>query len=110
MVVLIDNQTQSSAEVMAGALKKSKLAFVVGSPSRGWGSVERVFDLQNQIDSGQHYSVFLVHTLTLDDKNQPIEGRGIQPDVNISAANWPNNLENISNSPSLVTAIKKILE
>jgi curved DNA-binding protein CbpA len=110
VLVLIDNQTQSSAEVMAGAFKKAKFAIAVGTQSKGWGSVERIFDLQNQINPNQRYSIFLVHTLTLSDKNKPIEGTGIQPDVNIKDSNWKQQLQEITGSKPLVSATQNILQ
>lgn len=109
VVILIDNQDQSSTEVMAGAFKKAGYGILLGSTTHGWGSVEKIFTLQNQIDSSQQYSVFLVHTLTLDNTNQPIEGRGVTPDISIANGNWPDQLLKAYHSQTLVAAVKKIL-
>jgi hypothetical protein len=108
-VILVDNQVQSSAELMAASLKKYHYGILVGNTTRGWGTVEKVFSLQNQIDAAQTYSVFLVHSLTLNEQNQPIEGHGIKPDVDISDKNWPEELLSATNSSSLVTDVKNIL-
>jgi carboxyl-terminal processing protease len=49
VVILINNNTQSSAEVMAAALKKYNVGVLLGTPTKGWGTVERVFPLTQQI-------------------------------------------------------------
>lgn len=107
IVIMVDNQTQSSAEMMASALKKYHIGVLVGSPTKGWGTVERVFQLDNQIDSKQKYSLFLVHSITLRDDNLPIEGRGVEPDINIKDPNWPQKLLLYFNSQALVEAVKE---
>jgi len=48
MVVLINNQTQSTAELMAAVIKKYNVGVVVGTPSKGWGTIEKVFPLTNK--------------------------------------------------------------
>lgn len=109
IVILVDNQTQSSAEMMAATLKKYNVGVVVGVPTKGWGTVERVFPLDNQIDKGEKYSMFLVHSITLRDDNQPIEGRGVEPNVNIKDDNWEQQLFSYFKNPQLILAVKQVL-
>ncbi|MBI2599479.1 hypothetical protein HYW43_00995, partial [Candidatus Daviesbacteria bacterium] len=109
VVILIDNQTQSSAEIMASSFKKYRVGVVVGVPSKGWGTVERVFPLDNQIDNAEKYSIFLVHSITIRDDNQPIEGRGVEPDINIKNSTWENQLFDYFRNLQLTTAIKQVL-
>lgn len=109
IVVLIDQNTESSAELLAAALKKYHLGVVVGTPTKGWGTVERVFPLGNQINEGQKYSVFLVHSITLRDDNQPIEGRGVEPDINIKDANWKTKLFEYFRNPDLTLAVSRVI-
>lgn len=109
VVVLVDNATQSSAEIMAGSIKKYHIGVVVGVPTKGWGTVERVFPLQNQISDSEKYSVFLVHSITLRDDNQPIEGRGIEPDVNTSNTDWEQQLFTYFRNQQLTNVVKQIL-
>lgn len=109
IVILIDNQTQSSAEMMAASLKKYHIGILVGIPTKGWGTVERVFPIDNQFDKTQKYSLFLVHSITLRDDNQPIEGRGVDPDVNIKNASWEQQLLEYFRNPNLTEAVKGIL-
>lgn len=110
IVVLVDNNTQSSAEMMAAAFKKYHLGLVLGVPTKGWGTVERVFHLNNQINQNEKYSMFLVHSITLRDDNQPIEGRGVEPDINISDPNWDQQLFSYFRNPILSQTIKEILK
>ncbi|MBI2019377.1 hypothetical protein HYS95_01765 [Candidatus Daviesbacteria bacterium] len=109
VVVLIDQNSQSSAEMMAASLKKYHTGVLVGVPTKGWGTVERVFPLDNQISSKEKYSIFLVHSLTLRDDNQPIEGRGVEPDISIKDAAWPQKLLQYFNNQPLVDSVKSIL-
>lgn len=109
IVVLIDNQTQSSAEMMAASMKKYHIGVVVGTPTKGWGTVERVFPLDNQIDDKQKYSIFLVHSITLRDDNQPIEGRGVDPDISIKDPDWQKKLYQYFNNPDLTKAVNEVL-
>ncbi len=110
VVVLIDQNSQSSAEMMAASLKKYHAGVVIGVPTKGWGTVERVFPLDNQISQKEKYSIFLVHSITLRDDNQPIEGRGVDPDISIKDPAWPQKLLTYFNNQSLINAIKQILK
>jgi curved DNA-binding protein CbpA len=108
-VILINNQTQSTAEVMAGTLKKYNVGVLVGSTSKGWGTVEKVFEVKNQLDPGEKYSILLVHSLTLREDGQPIEGKGIEPVINITKAGWEKELYAYFNSQELVNAVGELV-
>lgn len=108
VVVLINENTQSSAEVMATVLKKYNVGVLVGTTTKGWGTVEKVFTLNNQFDSKTKYSAFLVHSLTLRDDNQPIEGKGVEPNINIKNEEWENELTKRFNSSFLTQKVKEI--
>jgi len=107
-VVLINEGSQSTAEVMAAALKKYNVGVLVGVPTKGWGTVEKVFPLTTKLDPSQKDSVFLVHSLTLRDDGQPIEGRGVDPTINITDPNWQKLLYAYFRYPELADAIKNI--
>ena len=109
VVVLIDGQTQSSAEVMAAVLKKYNVGILVGVPTKGWGTVENTFPLKQTLDSSEKYSILLVHSLTLRDDNQPIEGKGVDPVININDQNWQQQLLGYFNYQALVDAVEKAL-
>jgi len=110
VIILINENTQSSAEVMAATLKKYNVGVLVGVPTRGWGTVERVFELKQQIDPAEKYSVFLVHRLTLREDGQPIEGRGVEPVINIKDPNWEKQLYAYFNSQEIINEVKKLVK
>ncbi len=109
VAILINEGTQSSAEVMAAVLKKYNVGILIGTLSRGWGTVEKVFELKHQISPDEKYSAFLVHSLTLRDDGQPIEGKGVEPLVNIKDPSWEKQLYVYFRYPQLTDAIKKII-
>lgn len=109
VVVLINQNTQSSAEVMASVLKKYHVGVLVGTTTKGWGTVEKVFSLEHQLSDQQTYSVFLVHHLTLREDGQPIEGQGVNPDVSLSDPNWRQQLLAYFNSPELIKAVDNLV-
>lgn len=109
VVVLINEGTQSSAEVMAAVLKKYNVGVLVGVPTKGWGTVEKVFEIKNQIDPKEKYSAFLVHSLTLREDGQPIEGKGVEPSINIHDSNWQKQLFAYFHQQELTNAVSKII-
>lgn len=109
VIVLIDQNTQSSAEMMAASLKRYHIGVILGAPTKGWGTVERVFPLDNQISQKERFSLFLVHSITLRDDNQPIEGRGVDPDVSIKDPDWQQKLLSYFNNPALVGTVKNVV-
>ncbi|MBI5466015.1 MAG: DnaJ domain-containing protein, partial [Candidatus Kerfeldbacteria bacterium] len=55
VVVLVDGQTQSSAEVMAATLKKYNVGVLMGGTTRGWGTIENVFPFKTILDPNETY-------------------------------------------------------
>jgi len=110
VVVLINENTQSSAEVMAAVLKKYNVGVLVGTKTKGWGTVEKVFPLEHIIDPQEKHSIFLVHSLTLRDDNQPIEGKGVEPVVDINNAGWEKQLYAYFHYDDLIEAVKEVLK
>lgn len=108
IVVLVDENTQSSAELMASVLKKYNTALVVGKTTKGWGTVERVFPIEKQLNENVQYSVFLVHSLTVREDGQPIEGNGVVPDVELSDSDWENKILSRFRNQELIDAVKQL--
>jgi hypothetical protein len=108
VIILINENTQSSAEVMAAVLKKYNVGILVGTKTRGWGTVEKVFELKQQIDGSEKYSAFLVHSLTLREDGQPIEGQGVEPLVNLKDPSWEKQLDAYFHHPALAAAIREV--
>lgn len=109
VVILINQGSQSTAELMASTLKKYNVGVLVGSTTKGWGTIEKVIKIDRQIDPQEKYSVFLVHSLALGSDGQPIEGRGVQPLIDTNLPNWEEELYDYFNSQEIVTAVKEIL-
>lgn len=110
VVILIDGGTQSTAEVLAATLKKYNVGVLLGSKTRGWGTVEKVFNIDSQITPEEKYSVFLVHSLTLREDGKAIEGAGVDPVIDIKNPNWEKELNEYYNFPPLIDAVKKVLQ
>lgn len=109
VVVLIDDKVQSSAEVMADVIKRYNVGVLVGTNTMGWGTVERVFPLEKQLNDKEEYSVFLVHHLTLRSDGAPIEGNGVEPMVDISQPNWQRELYRYFSDQELVDAVESLI-
>lgn len=108
IAVLTDGMSQSTAEVTTAAMKRFHLATVVGETTRGWGTVENTFPITTEIDPSQKYSILLVHSITLREDNQPIEGRGVDPDVNVKDPHWKEELSKYFKTSSIISAIETI--
>lgn len=108
IAVLADGMTQSTAELMTASIKHFNLGHVVGTKTRGWGTIENTFPLETAIDPSQKYSLLLVHSITLRDDGQPIEGRGVDPDVDITQSDWKNKLPQFFRSSSIISTLSDI--
>ena len=78
VVVLVNQFSASTSEVLAGALQSHGRAIVVGTQTRGKGSVNALHKLSD--GSGILFSI--ARSFTPD--GQVIEGKGITPDVVVS--------------------------
>jgi biopolymer transport protein ExbD len=107
VVILADSNTQSSAEVMLAALKEYNVGVFVGTKTKGWGTIEMVYELENQINPDENYSVFLVNHLTLRDDNQPIEGAGVEPTIDINDPKWKDKLNEYFHDNELIKAVEE---
>jgi len=108
VVILINENAQSTAEMMASVLKKYNVGVVVGRKTKGWGTVERVFPLTSKIADNETFSVFLVHTLTLREDGLPIEGNGVLPNISFDDKNWKQQLLERFNTQSIVDAVEEV--
>lgn len=109
IIVLIDGNTQSTAEVFASVIKKYNVGVLVGVPTKGWGTVERVFELKSQISQDKKYSVFLVHSLTLREDGQPIEGKGVDPTINVNDPGWQKQLYSYFHYNELIEVVDNLV-
>ena len=105
--LITDNMTQSTAEVTTAMFKRFHLGVVVGGTTRGWGTVENTTPIETVIDPNEKYALLLVHYLTLRDDGQPVQDKGVEPDIFTSDANWRSELPAHFRSASIVSALSK---
>jgi carboxyl-terminal processing protease len=74
LIVLVNGNSASSAEILAGALKEAGRARVIGEPTFGTATVLRSYDL----DDGAQVRIGTTQWLT--PKGEVVRGKGIQPD------------------------------
>ena len=109
VAVLIDGVSQSTSELLATSFKRFRLGKIVGKQSKGWGTVENTFSLETTLGDGNKYSVLLVHSLTLRDDGEPIEGRGVDPDINIENEGWQSLLSNQFESKTFIADLVRVV-
>lgn len=109
MVILTDSMTQSTAELTTAIFKRLNMAVVVGVQTRGWGTVENTFPLTTVMDDLDTYSLLMVHSLTLRDDGQPLESRGVDPDINVTDPLWKKKLSEELRSPVFVQAVIDVM-
>jgi carboxyl-terminal processing protease len=78
LIVLIDHDSASASEILAGALKDHNRAQIIGQRSYGKGSVQSIFGLQTapaglKLTTAKFYSP----------KNRPYSEQGVDPDIPI---------------------------
>ncbi len=106
IIILIDGATQSSAELFTSVLKKYNKATAIGTRSKGWGTIENTFPLTANLE-GKSYTLFLVHSITLREDGQPIEGRGVDPDIDIGDKNWTKTATDLFEDSALVRLLEQ---
>jgi carboxyl-terminal processing protease len=78
LLILIDHDSASASEILAGALQDHRRAIVVGERSYGKGSVQSIFSLHSapaglKLTTAKFYSP----------KNRPYSEQGVSPDIPI---------------------------
>jgi carboxyl-terminal processing protease len=84
MAILIDHDSASASEILAGALKDHNRALVVGQRSYGKGSVQSIFSLRSapaglKLTTAKFYSPL----------NRPYSEQGVDPDLAVRIAARP---------------------
>jgi hypothetical protein len=110
VAVLTDTMTQSTSELLTASFKRFKIGKVIGTKTRGWGTVENTYPLKTVLTAGETYSLLLVNSITLRDDGDPIEGRGVDPDVDIRTNGWDNSLSTQFHLPSIISSIKNVVK
>jgi carboxyl-terminal processing protease len=84
LVVLIDHDSASASEILAGAIRDHKRGTVVGVTSYGKGSVQGIFPL-----TAANVGVRLTTAKWYTPSGQAISGQGVAPDVAVQIAAKP---------------------
>jgi carboxyl-terminal processing protease len=85
LVVLVNENTASAAEIIAGALKVHQRATIIGMPTYGKDSIQLVFSLND----GSSLHVTAAHWW-IPGLDPPIGEGGLQPDIQIPGGTDPN--------------------
>ncbi|WP_350344160.1 S41 family peptidase [Proteinivorax tanatarense] len=86
MVVLIDENSASASEILAGALKDHNAATIIGANTYGKGSVQNIIDL----DDGSAVKLTVSNFFT--PSGNIIDGVGVAPDIEVEqveGGNYP---------------------
>ena len=83
LIVLVDGDTASAAEIVAGALQDHNRARLAGEPTLGKGSVQEIHDLSD--GSSLHITV----AIWLTPDRRPIDGMGLTPDIVVARGDGP---------------------
>ena len=81
LVVLIDNYSASAAEVLAGALKDSQRALILGRNSFGKGSVQTLIPIENEKKEKTGIKLTVAHYYT--PAGVSIHGVGVKPHIEL---------------------------
>jgi carboxyl-terminal processing protease len=85
MAVLINKSSASSSEIVAGALKDLGRAIAVGTTTFGKGSVQTVIPMGLETGAAMRLTTARFYT----PKHRPIDGHGIEPDIEITGDQLP---------------------
>jgi carboxyl-terminal processing protease len=77
LVILVDSNTASAAEIFTGVMKDYKRATIIGEKTFGKGVVQQVFELNDGS------AVFLTITQYFTPKGYVIHKNGIEPDIEV---------------------------
>jgi carboxyl-terminal processing protease len=80
VVVLVNERTASASEIVAGAMRDSERAILVGSTTFGKGSVQEVVPLPGA------FALKLTTATYLTPNGDDINGGGIEPDVEVAGS------------------------
>jgi carboxyl-terminal processing protease len=95
LFILIDHDSASASEILAGALKDHGRATLIGERSYGKGSVQSIFALRAapaglKLTTAKFYSP----------RNQPYSEQGVEPDIPVRIAKKPVSNEGPGQSPA----------
>lgn len=97
MVVLVDDETASASEILAGALQDNDRAIILGQPTFGKGSVQTVFELPTNL------ALKLTIARYYSPNGKTIQNAGIIPDIWLQPVNRQEENSNLLGSGRYVS-------
>lgn len=82
LAVLINGESMSSSELVAGALQDHKRGVIIGSPSYGKGLVQKVYKLSAPLGGAVRTTIAVFAT----PDHKPIHATGIVPDIYVETS------------------------
>jgi carboxyl-terminal processing protease len=99
LVLLVNHNTASAAEIVSGALQAQKRAILIGTPTYGKDTIQLVYTLND----GSSLHVTAAHWWVPGIQEGSIEGKGLQPDIVV--------LDDAAHQTELMnTAIKSLIK
>ena len=106
LVILVNQNTASAAEIAAGALQAQQRAVLIGTRTYGKDSVQLVFELKDKSSLQVTAARWWIPTAT-GGQPQPLAGVGLQPDIILDMAELSGQDQSID--PVLQQAIQYLL-
>ncbi len=103
LVVIIDQDSASAAEIFAGAIRDHRRGTIVGVKSFGKGSVQGIFPLEDSTAG-----VRLTTAKFYSPNGRPYSQVGVEPDVAVRTAARPVNGEVVGNGDTMLTAAMQV--
>jgi carboxyl-terminal processing protease len=104
LVVLVDGETASSAELVAGALKENQRGTLVGQTTFGKGSIQKVRKLPSGL-GGLRVTVARFYSPA----GQPYSGTGVTPDYPVRRLDSPVDLEHDGQVQAALDVARRLL-
>ena len=104
IVVLLDENSASAAELLSGALQDTKVAIIVGEKSYGKGSVQTLIPMAH--NDGLKLTVAKYYT----PNGRSIDGEGISPDVTVEQNATPQHMYDLNLDETTDAQLKKAEE
>ncbi len=89
LVLLIDGNSASAAEIFAGAMQENGRAVVVGSRSYGKGTIQAIIQIESHRDASVLAGLRLTTEKFFSPNGHAYSGFGVTPDIDLSTPDTP---------------------
>ena len=80
LVILVDGNTASAAEILAAALRERGHAVLVGKPTYGKDSIQSLYPLRDGS------TLHVTNGIWLTSRHERLDGKGLQPEISVTPA------------------------